>query len=289
MAVNTFTHYPIKDKGDFMKHFRYALSTAKYAPETAPILLKGDICSNLRKAKEFGYDAIEVHLREEETIDIQSILKTMDETQINISVIATGRLYTEGGCSLIDDKRYAMNAAIEGTKLYIDLASALGADLVIGWLIGNIPSGTLCRTHYLDRLAKNLSFLSNYADKKNVRIFVEAINRYEVNVFTTVQSLVSFINHYKIPNLYAHIDTFHMNIDEDSFETAIQTAGKHIGYVHLADNTRKYPGSGMINFKEILNLLREVKYDGYLSVECLPYPTSEEAALKAISFMKSIE
>ena len=272
-----------------MEHFRYALSTAAYAPETAPILLKGDICANLEKAGALGYQAIEVHLRENDPIDLPSVLEAMERTGVKIAMVVTGRLMTEGGCSLSDDRPYAMNAAIEGTRQYIDLAASLGADLVIGWLLGNIPAGALCKKRYLDRLAENLKLLTQYAAERGVRINIEVINHYEVNIFTTVKSLIDFKREYHIENLYVHLDTFHMNIDEDSFEAAIRLAGDQIGYVHLADNNRRWPGSGMIDFKSILSLLRSVGYEGYLSVECFPLPDGETAAKQAIQYMRSME
>jgi sugar phosphate isomerase/epimerase len=272
-----------------MKHFRYALSSAPYAPETAPILLKGDICSNLKKAKELGYDAIEIHLRENDPIDLLSIQHTMQQTGVRISMIMTGRLFTEGNCSLLDDSPCTMQAAIEGTRQYIDLAASLGADIVIGWLTGNIPQAALCRRKYFNRLAANLKLLSVYAQDKNVRINIEVINRYEVNAFTTAKSLMDFIQDYHLENIYIHLDSFHMNLDECSFREAILSVKNKLGYFHLADNTRFYPGSGMIDFKEILKLLRSVNYEGYLSVECFPKPTGEEAAKLAIQYMKSIE
>lgn len=272
-----------------MNQYRYALSTAVYAPDSAPILLKGDISDNLRYAKKLGYDAIEIHMRETDPIDIPGVLKTMEETQVRVAMIMTGRLNTEGGCSLLDDRPYAMKMAVEGAMQYIDLASALGADLVIGWLIGRMPAGVLCRERYLRRLADNLKLLSGYGKKKQVRINVEIINHYEINVFTTVRELMEFKQKYQIDNLYAHLDTFHMNIDEDSFDDAIQTAGRDIGYVHLADNQRRYPGSGMIDFKKILGSLKATGYQGYLSVECFPVPSGQEAARKALDYMKTIE
>ena len=272
-----------------MSHYRYALSSAMYAPESAPILLKGPICNNLQSAGKLGYDAIEIHMRETDPIDIPSVLKTMEETHVRISMVITGRLNTEGGCSLLDDRPYITTAAIDGAKQYIDLASALGADLVVGWLIGNIPTGALCKERYLDRLANNLRVLCEYGIKKQVRINVEIINHYEVNVFTTVKSLIDFKKKYQLENLYVHLDTFHMNIDEDSFEDAIKLAGKDIGYVHLADNHRRYPGSGMIDFKNILNQLRSVGYTGYLSVECFPVPSGTEAARQALLYMRTID
>ena len=272
-----------------MKHYRYALSSAAYAPDSAPILLKGEVCDNLRKARELGYDAIEIHMRETDSMDIKKVLRTMEETGVRIAMVVTGRLNTEGGCSLLDDRPYAMKAAVEGAMQYIDLASSLGADLVIGWLIGNIPAGALCRKHYMDRLAANFQLLSDYGLKKHVRINVEVINHYEVNVFTTGKSLMDFKREYHLENFYAHLDTFHMNIDESSLVDAVRTGGSNIGYVHLADNTRHYPGSGMINFRSILRALDEAGYDGYLSVECFPIPSGEDAAIRALPYLKGIE
>lgn len=272
-----------------MSHYRYALSSAAYAPDSAPILLIGDVCDNLRRAKELDYDAIEIHMRETDPINIPAVLKTMEETQVRVAMVVTGRLNTEGGCSLLDDRPYAMKAAVEGAKQYIDLASALGADLVVGWLIGNIPAGSLCRERYLNRLAENFKVLTAYASQRHVRINAEIINHYEVNVFTTVRSFMEFKQKHQLDNLYAHLDTFHMNIDEDSFDDAIRTAGKEIGYVHIADNQRRYPGSGMMDFPHILHLLKEVDYQGYLSVECFPVPSGTEAAIKALQYMKTID
>jgi len=79
-----------------------------------------------------------------------------------------------------------------------------------------------------------------------------------------------------------------MSIDENSFKESILMAKDRIGYFHLADNTRNYPGSGMIDFKAILELLNSVHYEGYLSVECFPYPTGDEAAKRAIEYMKGL-
>jgi predicted regulator of amino acid metabolism with ACT domain len=95
-----------------MRQWEYALSTADEAPETAPILLKGTICDNLKKASELGYQAIEIHMREDEEIDCEEIKRTMRDYHIKISQIITGRLNTEGKCSLMADEPYITAAAM---------------------------------------------------------------------------------------------------------------------------------------------------------------------------------
>ncbi len=270
-----------------MDNWKFACSTAKEAPDTAPILLKGDIGQNLVKAAELGYQAIEVHMRETTQLDIPMIRKTMEKTGVRICNIVTGRLNTEGRVNLIDDVPYIESAAMSGMKQYIDLASALDADIIIGWVKGNIPAGG-SRSKYMERLANNLKELNNYARNRRVKINLEVINRYEVNIFTTCAEVVEFLDTYQLNNCFIHLDTFHMNIDEADPVEAIRLAGKRLGYFHLADNTRKYLGSGQLDFGKILTALAEINYQGYLSVECLPYPSGEEAAARSISFLKSL-
>ena len=270
-----------------MQNWKFACSSAAEASESSPILLKGELCQNLFKASKLGYHAIEVHMRETAQFDVNSIKRTMDELGVRICNIVTGRLNTEGKVNLIDDVPYIEEAAMKGMKQYIDLASALETNIVIGWTKGNIPPGGL-RSKYLDRLANNLLKLNNYAEERFVKINIEVINRYEVNIFNTCAELVEFLDTHQLNNCYIHLDTFHMNIEEtDPFE-AIRLAGKKLGYFHLADNTRRYPGSGQLDFRKILAALDSIQYQGYLSVECLPYPSGEEAAERSIRYLKSL-
>lgn len=270
-----------------MSRWNYALSSAEEAPSTAPILLHGSISENLRKAKQLGYQAIEVHLREDDDVDYQDVLQTMEETGIQISSIVTGRLNTEGKCSLIDDAPYIVETTIKHMEQYIDMASKLKTNIVIGWVKGNIPAGGK-REKYQKRLAKNLKILAEYAQEKKVKINIEVINRYEVNLFTTSKELVDFLEEFQIPNCYVHLDTFHMYIDEAEPVEAIHAAKGRIGYFHLADNSRKYPGSGQIDFQKIMKALEETGYEGYLAVECFPYPDGETAAKRALAHLKGL-
>lgn len=271
-----------------MKKWNYAVSSADDAPVTAPILLKGSVCENLKMAASLGYQAIELHTREDEDYDYEAIRQVEKECGAKLAMIITGRLNTEGQCNLIDDVPYIVDTAMARMKDYINMAARLGADLVIGWVKGNIPAGKK-REKYINRLATNLRILAEYGAQRDVKLNLEVINRYEVNIFTTADEVMEFIESYAIDNLYVHLDTFHMGIEEGDPIKAIKRCRGKIGYFHLADNSRQYPGSGQFDFKRILNALEEVKYDGYLSVECLPKPDGLTAAREAIRYMKEIE
>ncbi len=271
-----------------MKKWKYAVSSADDAPSSSPILLKGSICENLKTASELGYQAIEVHTRPDEDFDYEAIQKAEKEYGVKVAMIITGRLNTEGECSLIDDRPYVTDAAMKGMEAYVDIAGKMQADLVIGWVRGRVPAGADSKK-YLRRLAGHLKKLAQYAKKKNVRLNLELLNRYESNILLTADEIMEFLEEYKIDNLYVHLDAFHMGIEEGDPVKAIERCSGRIGYFHLADNSRRYPGTGQFDFKKILEALEAADYDGYLSVECLPWPSELEAAKEALAYMKQVE
>lgn len=65
-------------------------------------------------------------------------------------------------------------------------------------------------------------------------------------------------------------DTFHMNIEEDDAVEALGTLADQVVHVDLADNQRRHPGSGHIDFPSIFAVLHRAGYQGWLNLECLP-------------------
>lgn len=271
-----------------MKKRLYACSSADTAPKTAPILLTGDVCDNLRKAAAMGYDCIEVHTRETVEWDYDAINACAAECGCKVGMIITGRLNTEGKCDLINDIPYIQEAAVKGMKQYIDMAAKLNAGIVIGWVKGNIPAGG-DKNRYMDTLGRNLKILNAYAKTQDVPLCIEIINHYEVNIFTTADELMTFLEKYQLDNCYAHLDTYHMMLDETDMKAAVYRCKGKLGYVHLADYGRQYPGAGEFNFSEVLHSLDEIDYDGILSIECFPIPDGETAAKNGLQYMKSLE
>ena len=270
-----------------MKNWQFALSSADEATLSAPILLRGNLSDNLIQASHLGYHALEVHTRETVLWDYPAIEKVMLECNMKISAIVTGRLNTEGQVNLIDDVPYITQSAVTGMKQYIEMAERFKTDIVVGWIKGKIPAGNN-EIRYLDRLAYHLQILNDYAGERGVRLFLEVINRYETNIFNTAEATMEFILSKKLENCLIHLDTFHMGIDEADPVAAIKLCGKKLGYMHFADNTRSYPGSGQFDFHRVLQALEAIGYDGYLSVECLPKPDGITAARYAIKNLKEI-
>lgn len=268
-----------------MQEWLLGLSSADEAPRNAPIILRGTICENLRRAAELGYDAIEVHLRETQELNFAELERVQTECGTKVSMLITGRLFTQGGYSLLnpdpENARYAKSAM----KRYMDMAQRLGAGVVLGWAKGNL-SPDVDRNREMKRLADILSELCEYGKTRGVAFNIEAINRYECNYFCTGIEIADFIRKYRIENCFVHLDTFHMNIEEADMLETIRRCEGVLGYFHLADNDRRYVGHGSLNFKEILRTLRETGYKGYLTLECLPEPDGETAARRTLQTLR---
>lgn len=126
-----------------------------------------------------------------------------------------------------------------------------------------------------------------YAEKKNAVLLLESINRYETNLFNTVDSCYDFAAARKSDSLKILPDIFHMNIEEVSILGAMDKAGAHIGAIHCADSNRLAPGMGHIDFRKALSHVRDYPALKYLGVEILPLPDSSRCVHKAIETIRN--
>jgi sugar phosphate isomerase/epimerase len=101
-------------------------------------------------------------------------------------------------------------------------------------------------------------------------IALEALNRYETHLLKTLADADQLRRLIELPNVQLMADVFHMNIEEDSVAGALGAHIEHIVHVHLADNQRREPGSGQLDFASVFEVLAGHEYDGALAMEFLP-------------------
>jgi sugar phosphate isomerase/epimerase len=79
-----------------------------------------------------------------------------------------------------------------------------------------------------------------------------------------------------------------MNIEEVSIYESIIEAKDYITHVHFADSNRWAPGYGHLDFQKIVETLKEINYQGYVSAEILPLPDQDSAAEMTIKTLNSV-
>jgi D-psicose/D-tagatose/L-ribulose 3-epimerase len=113
------------------------------------------------------------------------------------------------------------------------------------------------------------------AEDCGVLFCIEVVNRFEHFLMNTATEGIAFAERVGSPNAKVHLDTFHMNIEEDSIGGAIREAGSLLGHLHLGEPNRRPPGFGRMPWPEIFGALHDISYQGALVMEPFLVPGGE--------------
>lgn len=103
-------------------------------------------------------------------------------------------------------------------------------------------------------------------------VYLEPLNRYEATYLNTVGAAAELCRAADHPRMQLMADLFHMNIEEADIPASLRAVAPHLGHVHLADSQRRLPGHGHTDFVGAFRALREIDFDGWLALECMPTP-----------------
>ena len=271
-----------------MYKMEISLTISSPGPKTAPIIFRGDYAERITQAAAIGYKAMELHIRDPKVVDRKSILRGLEKRGMEVSTIGTGQAYGEDRIFFTSQDEQVRRAAVQRIKEQIDFASQLGAKVIIGLIKGPLPEEESQKANARSKAIDCLRECADYAQKGNVLLVLEAINRYEANFLNTAEETERFLQEVGSAMVGLHLDTFHMNIEEVSIEGAIRKHAKRLMHMHLADSNRWVPGMGHLDFHSVLSTLREIGYQGYLGLECFPIPDPQSAAEQAIEYLGEI-
>lgn len=268
---------------------KYSATVASAGGESSPYLFKGNILEDIETCAKNGFDAVELHIRKADDIDAGLIKEICGKNNITVSTLGTGLGYTVDGLYLTNSDNSKRMEAVERLKEHINLASSLKCDVIIGSMRGRIPEGPGGDTA-LNIYKESLLTLADYAEKKDVTLLIEPVNRYENNFHNTSIEMRDFLKILGSSKLKILLDTFHMNIEElGNMYNSIKECKEVLGHMHFADSNRRRPGAGHIDFARILKTLNEICYEKYAAFECLPWPEPELASIEGLKYIKSLD
>ncbi|RLE81796.1 MAG: sugar phosphate isomerase/epimerase [Thermoprotei archaeon] len=264
-----------------------SIVTSLSKPRFDAIAFIGELKDIFKRAAKYGYDGVELSLLDPKDLKVSVVKALCEEYKIKVPAFSTGLNYLHEGLSLTDPKPNVRKKAVARLKDFVEVAHKLSSGVVIGLMRGKVVGGVKYEVAYT-WLIEGLQELCEYAEKFDVKIFFEPLNRYETNIINTVDEGLKLIEDVGSKSLYLLLDTFHMNIEEAIVEESIKKASSRLGHFHVADSNRLAPGLGHIDFKSIIKTLLDIKYEGFLSAEILPKPSPEEAAKIAIENLRKI-
>jgi len=126
-----------------------------------------------------------------------------------------------------------------------------------------------------DRSIEGVREAIKTAEDCDVIFCVEVVNRFEQFMMNTAAEGIAFAQEVGSPNCKILLDTFHMNIEEESIGGSIEEAGTWLGHFHLGETNRRPPGRGRMPWSEIFGALKKINYQGALVMESFLLPGGE--------------
>lgn len=229
----------------------------------------------ISKAKELGFEVIDFAISNPFTFPAEKVKKELD--RVGIDCVCTTTLTEETNPISTDPE--IRKAAVKAVKKCIDICNILGAPILGG--VNYAAWGYLTRKPRTEEEwqygVECMRESAEYARATgSVTICVECVNRFETHFLNIAEDAVQFCKDVGTGNMKVHLDCFHMIREEKSFSGAVKTCGKeYLGYVHVNENDRGIPGTGLVPFEEFFTALKEIEYDGPLVIESFD-PSFEE-------------
>ncbi len=208
-----------------------------------------------------GFDLIEILLPNTMEIDAKTVQQQLKTN--HLEVVCSLNLPKEAHIA------FHPKEAERLIKKAIDKTSELETDFLGGVLHGGIGvfSGNPLTETEKEIIAECWSSVADYAKEKGINIGIEPINRYESYVCNTAENVLELIDKTGKDNLFLHLDTFHMNIEENNFRDPVLRAGKKLKHIHMTESHRGMLGEGTINWSELFDALNEIDFEGNLVLE----------------------
>ena len=229
--------------------------------------------------KESGFDYVEFWTWKDK--DIQRIKELCQSYGLKIASFSGDQNY-----SMIDEKQ--KDDYIAFTEESIETARFLNCCHLV--LHSNaLGENGVVINHYpdisgYDKIAVMtdvLKALAPRAEKANVTLVLEALNSkvdHAGNFLTSTKEAAELIRNVNSPFIKVLYDIYHMQIMEDNIIQTLKENIESIGYIHMADVPGRHePGTGEINYKNVVKTLKAIKYDGIIGFEFTPIHDSSNA------------
>lgn len=229
------------------------------------------------KAKELGFDLLEFGapwLVEQDNASIAEFRKISEGEGMQIS-LSLGLGVDQDISSEDPDIRSI------GLKMLTDLARAMSkvgahacSGIVHGAWNGKIDSYDEKASRWDNSVTTMKEAVKVFASE-GVVFNIEVVNRFENFLINDCAEAIGYLKDVDSSTLGIHLDTFHMNIEEDSFTGPILAAGDKLKHFHIGENNRKFPGLGMMPWKQIFAALEASGYEGSIAMEPFVRPGGE--------------
>lgn len=219
--------------------------------------------------KDLGYDGVEVPVFEGEAEHYEKMSVAIKRTGLECSVVT---------CAGTDSNPASADPAIQEAgltqlKFVVDMAHILNASVIVGpyfaahgffEIEGSIEEGRV-------RSAKIIKQVAQYAQKFNIQLSMEFLNRFEIFLLNCTEDTAAYIDMVDEPNVGILYDTHHANIEEKSISKAFANYGSKINHIHFSESHRGTCGDGQVNWDGSKKAVESIGYDSWIAIEAFAH------------------
>ncbi len=217
----------------------------------------------IRRLAKYGYESIEIGVGAEkyDTNEVRALLKENNlRCWGSISLMFTG-------LDLLQADEAGRANTLQYLKDCITMVKELDGEVmsIVPSEVGKVNAQADKETEW-NWAVEGLREAYAHAQREGVRVAVEPLNRFETNFINRHDQALALAEAVG-PDCGVCLDAYHMNQEEADFRQAILNTGDKLYDFHVADNNRMACGQGAFNWRDIVGTLKEIGYDGALTVE----------------------
>ncbi|KAK9824976.1 hypothetical protein WJX81_002463 [Elliptochloris bilobata] len=218
----------------------------------------------ISSAKSAGYDLIEVNVSQPEILD-GAMTKAVLEAH---GLQAAGSLGLTPASDISSDDESVRREGKRTVSDALKVLKALGGTYFVGVNYSAMHKyARACTPQQWQHAVASLKELTAEAADYGITYGLEVVNRYETNMLNTATKAMEMLADVGAGNVVVHLDSYHMNIEEDSMALAVDVCGDKLGYVHIGESHRGYLGTGSVDFPALFRALAAAGYGGPLTFE----------------------
>ncbi|RAS75530.1 sugar phosphate isomerase/epimerase family protein [Priestia endophytica] len=247
---------------------------------------KGNTKEVFSLLKRIGYTGIELLIRDPKEVDISLLYTLTQQLDLQIVAVGTGPVVSDDRLTFMSDDDDTRIKAIKRAKDIIEFASQFNCPVSIGKLRGELDKENPKQSwEWLDDALKQVT---EHAERYKIDIMLEPQSKSAMNNLNTTLDALFYIHLIDIPNLKLMLDVYHMNAEHEPIKQRFREVKDYLIYLHVADSNRQSPGKGTFDYKEVINTLHSLDYNGFITPEISQGLDSYTEAKAAFDYLNQI-
>lgn len=236
--------------------------------------------THMEAIKATGFDGVEIPVFDASVPEhYREMGKVLDDLGLERTAVG---LIPDQAHNPVSPDAASRQGAVDYLSRVIECCEALGAQALVGPYFQPLGefTGDKPQPEELDRCIEVHREIAPLARAAGLTCAVENLNRFEAYLLNTSEQAIAHCDRVGEEGFGILYDTFHSHIEEKdplAALKAVHSAG-HLAHVHISENDRGTPGRGHAKIRETIALLKELGYDGWLTIEAFGRGVPELAA-----------